>query len=255
MLTITETNFFKAPANSRGNSVSRTGARTLALAFGPNASDEALIEAIAGGDRRAMGLLYARHNERVYRFSLRMTGDATLAEDTVSEVFLEVWRHADGFKAKSQVSTWLLAIARNKMLSAFRRRSDDQLDDRRAAAIEDPADDPEISVCNKDRSAVIQECLSQLSAAQREVVDLVYYHEKSVEEVAQIVGVPASTVKTRMFYARRRMGKLLMIAGFEVPDRARAPMIVRDGCAPCKPYPGTRFSRKQQEQLRRQRNS
>ncbi len=60
----------------------------------------------------------------------------------------------------------------------------------------------------------MQKCLSQLSAAQREVIDLVYYHEMKVEEVAQIIGVPASTVKTRMFYARRRMGKLLEGAGY-----------------------------------------
>jgi RNA polymerase sigma-70 factor, ECF subfamily len=107
-----------------------------------------------------------------------------------------------------------LAIARNKSLSAVRRRVDAPLDDEKVATVEDPADDPEVLVHNKDRGALIQKCLSQLSAAQREVIDLVYYHEKSVEEVAQIVGAPASTVKTRMFYARQRMGELLEVAGF-----------------------------------------
>jgi RNA polymerase sigma factor (sigma-70 family) len=107
-----------------------------------------------------------------------------------------------------------LAIARNKTLSAFRRRSDEQLDDQSAAAIEDPADSPETLVDNKDRRVVIRKCLSELSAVQREVLDLVYYHEKSVEEVAQIVGIPANTVKTRMFYARQRMQELLAAAGF-----------------------------------------
>lgn len=217
MFTITEANLPKL-AGSPSNIASRTFPRALALAFGPNVSDEGLIEAIAQGDRHAMGLLYGRHSVRVYRFILRMTGDATVAEDLVSEVFLEVWRHADGFQARSQVSTWLLAIARNKMLSAFRRHSDEQLDDQRAATIKDPADDPEISIQKKDRSAVIRKCLSQLSAAHREVVDLVYYHEKTLKEVAQIVGAPLSTIKTRMFYARRRMGKLLKAAGFDEPS-------------------------------------
>jgi RNA polymerase sigma-70 factor (ECF subfamily) len=180
-----------------------------------NASDATLIGAIAEGDRRSMALLYRRHSVRVYRFILRMTGDATLTEDLVSEVFLEAWRHADGFKARSQVSTWLLAIARNKMLSARRRRWDQQLDDHEAAAIQDTADDPESSIEKKDRGAVIQSCLAQLSPARREVVDLIYYHEKSIEEVSRIVGVPANTVKTRMFYARQRMGRLLEAAGFE----------------------------------------
>jgi RNA polymerase sigma-70 factor, ECF subfamily len=178
-------------------------------------SDEALIKTIADGDRRAMQVLYMRHHVRIYRFALRLTNDASLAEDLVSEVFIDVWRQADGFKAKSQVSTWLLAIVRYKALSALRRRSDEQLDDRAATAIEDPADDPETIVNNQDRSEVVRMCLSQLSALHREVVDLVYYHERSVDEAAQIIGVPASTVKTRMFYARKRMGKLLEAAGID----------------------------------------
>jgi RNA polymerase sigma-70 factor, ECF subfamily len=213
MLTLTEfgsSNF----AGSRRKAV----VRTFPLTFSPNASDEALIEAIAQGDRPAMELLYGRHNLRVYRFLLRMTGDTALAEDLVSEVFLEAWRHADGFRARSQVSTWLLAIARNKMLSAFRRHNDEPLDEHCAAAIEDPADDPEVSMQKKDRSAVIQQCLSQLSAAHREVMELVYYHEKTIEEVAQIVAAPVSTIKTRMFYARQRMEKLLEAAGFDDPS-------------------------------------
>jgi len=176
-------------------------------------SDEALVKAIADGDRRAMQTLYQRHNVRVYRFVLRLTNDASVAEDLVSEVFIDVWRQADTFKAQSQVSTWLLSIARHKALSALRRRQDEQLDERAASAIEDPADDPETIVRNEDRSAAIQSCLSQISAPHREVIDLVYYQEKSVDEVACIVGIPASTVKTRMFYARKQMEKLLASAG------------------------------------------
>jgi RNA polymerase sigma-70 factor (ECF subfamily) len=76
----------------------------------------------------------------------------------------------------------------------------------------DPADDPELLVQKKDRSKLIQRCLWQLTAAHREVIDLVYYHDKSVAEVAEIVGAPASTVKTRMFHARRRIGVLLVTA-------------------------------------------
>jgi RNA polymerase sigma-70 factor (ECF subfamily) len=176
-------------------------------------SDEALVELIADGDKRAMQVLYGRHNVRVYRFIVRLTGNTTLAEDLVSEVFLDVWRQADSFEAKCQVSTWVLAIARYKALSALRRRSDEQLDDVMAETIEDTADDPETVVYNKDRSTLVHKCLAQLTPAHREVIDLVYYHEKSVDEVAQIVGVPAATVKTRMFYARNKMADLLKQSG------------------------------------------
>ena len=176
-------------------------------------SDEALIGLIANGDKRAMQVLYARHNVRVYRFIVRLTGNQTLAEDLVSEVFLDVWRQAEGFESKSQVSTWLLAIARYKALSALRRRTDEHLDDHMAETIEDTSDDPETAVNTKDRNAIVQKCLTQLSPAHREVIDLVYYHEKSVDEVARIVGVPAATVKTRMFYARSKMADLLKQSG------------------------------------------
>src|SRR3974377_1622356 len=145
-------------------------------------SDEALIDLIADGDKRAMQVLYARHNVRVYRFILRLTGNQSLAEDLVSEVFLDVWRQADGFESKSQVSTWLLAIARYKALSALRRRTDEPLDDHLAATIEDTADDPETVVGTIDRNIIVQKCLTQLSAAHREGIDLAYYHEKSVDE-------------------------------------------------------------------------
>ena len=178
-------------------------------------SDEALIGAIAAGDQRGMHSLYARHSVRVYRFVLRLTNDSSLAEDLVSEIFIDVWRRAREFKAKSQVYTWLLAIARNKALSAMRARLDEQLDDEMATAIADPADDAETTVNKRDRNTIVQHCLSQLSPLHREVIDLVYYHEKSIDEVARIVGAPENTVKTRMFYARRRMEHLLKAAGLE----------------------------------------
>ena len=178
-------------------------------------SDEVLIGRIASGDRLAMQVLFARHHVRVYRFVLRVVRDQTTAEDLISEVFLDVWRQADRFEGRSAVSTWLLAIARFKALSALRRRPDEELDDEAAEAIEDTSDNPEESLAKKDKSAVIRKCLEGLSADHREIIDLVYYHEKSVEEVAEIVGIPENTVKTRMFYARKKLPELLKAAGME----------------------------------------
>ena len=178
-------------------------------------SDEALIGRIATGDKVAMQVLFARHHVRVYRFVLRLVRDQTKAEDLISEVFLDVWRQAGKFEARSAVSTWLLAIARYKALSALRRRPDEELDDEAAAAIEDPGDDPETALEKKDKGEILRKCLTALSPEHREIIDLVYYHEKSVEEVAEIVGIPANTVKTRMFYARKRLSELLKAAGVD----------------------------------------
>src|SRR5712691_3044635 len=124
-------------------------------------SDETLIENIARGDKRAMQVLFARHNVRVYRFVARIVGDSAVAEDVVGDVFLDVWRKADRFEGRSQVSTWLLAIARYKALSALRRRPDEELDDETAQAIEDQGDDPEVAMQKKDTSEVLRKCLTK----------------------------------------------------------------------------------------------
>jgi RNA polymerase sigma-70 factor (ECF subfamily) len=176
-------------------------------------SDETLVALIAGRDKRALQQLYSRHHVRIYRFALRFLNDEAAAEDTVSEVFIDVWRQAERFEGRSQVTTWLLAIARNKALSLLRRRSAEELDDEVAEFIEDPSDNPEVAMLKSQRASVLQDCLTQLSPAHREIVDLVYYHEKSVEEVAEIISVPTNTVKTRMFYARKRIGELMAAKG------------------------------------------
>jgi RNA polymerase sigma-70 factor, ECF subfamily len=176
----------------------------------PNAqSDEALMKAIAAGDQSAMRTLYARHNVRLYHFIARMVTDAGRAEDLVSEVFIDVWRQADRFEGRSRVSTWILSIARFKTLSALHRRRDTQIDEIDMELIEDSADTPEEVVLNRDRSAQLRICLAQMSRDHREILDLVYYQEKSVEEVAEVIQMPKSTVKTRMFYARKRLAQLL----------------------------------------------
>src|SRR5262245_9542015 len=184
-------------------------------------TDDLLIRAIAAGDRSAIRGLYARHHAKVYRFILRMVGNEAMAEDLLAETFFDAWRQADRFEGRSQVSTWLLAIARNKTLSAMRVRRVDQLDDAFAETIEDGADDPETALERKTTSALVRKCLTRLSPAHRQVIDLVYYHEKSMQEISDIVGIPVGTVKTRMFCARKQLAGLLADAGIELPAGVR----------------------------------
>jgi RNA polymerase sigma-70 factor (ECF subfamily) len=172
-------------------------------------SDYRLIERIASGDRLAMHTLYIRHSVRVYRFALRLVNDETVAEDLVSDVFLDVWRKGRTFEGRSQVSTWLLAIARHKAIDAMNSRSTDPLDEETYDSIEDPSDNPEAATERNQNRAILLNCLAQLSAAHRQIIDLVYYHQKTVNEVADITGIERGTVKTRMFYARKRLAELL----------------------------------------------
>jgi RNA polymerase sigma-70 factor, ECF subfamily len=178
-------------------------------------ADEVLIAKIAKGDRSAMEALFTRYRVRVFKFVLRMVRNEAIAEELNSDVFLDVWRQAGTFEGRSAVSTWIFSIARFKALNALQRRGEEELDDDKADAIEDDSDDPETVLAKKDKAAVLRQCLVELSAEHREIVNLVYYQHKSVEEVSGIVGIPEATVKTRMFYARKKLSELLAERGVE----------------------------------------
>jgi RNA polymerase sigma-70 factor, ECF subfamily len=178
-------------------------------------SDEALLGSVARGDKPAMRALFGRFHVRVFRFLVRLVKNDALAEELLNDVFIAVWRHAGQFKARSRVSTWLLAIARQKALSGLGRPTEKELDEVALRSIEDPADDPEVALGKVERNKLMRDCLEQLSPAHREVIDLVYYHERTTEEVADILAIPRATVKTRMFYARKRLGELLAVRGIE----------------------------------------
>ncbi len=188
-------------------------AALLAQAAAPEtSSDEMLIRRIAQRDQLAMRALFGRHRVPLYRWLLRLVGDEALAEDLLSDVFLDVWRQAAAFEARSSVSTWLLAIARYKALSARRRRTDAELDEKIASRVADPADDPEDVLQKKNRAELLRHSLARLSPEHGEVIDLVYFHGKSVKEVAEIVGTAEATVKTRMFYARKKLADFVAAA-------------------------------------------
>lgn len=179
------------------------------------ASDAALIRRIAARDQAAMQALYGRHHLRVYRFLLRIVRNETAAEDLVSDVFVDVWQQAPRFEERAAVTTWLLSIARFKALSSLRRRREDALDDEQAAEIEDDSDTPEVTALKSSKADAMRQCIAKLSRDHAEVIQLVYYHEQSVEEVSSVLGIPEATVKTRMFYARKRLSELLRAAGID----------------------------------------
>jgi RNA polymerase sigma-70 factor (ECF subfamily) len=189
--------------------------------------DASFLLLIAQGDRRAMHMLFARYKARVYRYALRLTKDDAVAQDLVNEVFLAVWRQSARFEGRSKVCTWLLAIAGNLAAAALKRRPLESLDQRLADSVPDLADDPEVVTGKLQENSILAACVSKLSPPHREIIDLIYYHDKSVTEVAEIIGVPRSTVKTRMFYARNEIAVLLKECGIE---RAR---LKKTLSAPC----------------------
>jgi RNA polymerase sigma-70 factor (ECF subfamily) len=178
-------------------------------------ADAVLMQRIATANRSAMHLLFSRHHLAVYRFVLQQLQDRPLAEDVTSEVFLDVWRQAGRFDGRSAVLTWILAIARRK---SFAARS--QLPARAGQGSERGAGNQAARAQLRDgdavdRHAVLRSCMNRLSAEHREVIDLVYYQEQSMESVATILGIPRFVAKTRVFRARKRLAAELKKSGVD----------------------------------------
>jgi len=171
-----------------------------------------LVKRIAAGDELAMQVLFARHRTPVYRWLLRFVGNEIVAEDLLSEVFFDVWRQVGRFEGRSAVTTWLLSIARFKALSARRRRTHAELNEVIEATVADSADNAEVAPEKKHEGEILRAALSKLSPEHREIIDLVYYHENSVDDAADILSIPRATVKTRMFYARKKLAELIQAA-------------------------------------------
>ncbi|MBZ9842067.1 sigma-70 family RNA polymerase sigma factor [Mesorhizobium sp. CA5] len=178
-------------------------------------TDRALVDRVAKGDRAAVRLLFMRHHARIYRFVARQTGSEMVADDITNEVFLELWKQAPSFEGRSEVSTWLLGIARFKALSMLRKKKEDWIDDDDAAQVPDGADTPEVVTMKEDKAAALRRFVDALPEEHRTVIDLAYYHGQSVTEIGEVLDIPVATVKTRMFYARKKLGEALKAAGYD----------------------------------------
>ena len=177
--------------------------------------DLELIARLASRDQGALRALVGRYQVRVFRFVARLVRNEAIAEEITNEVFLEAWRQADRFAGRSSLATWLLSIAHNRAISELRRRREEGWDDEQAAKLVDEADNPEVATQKADKSAALRRCFDRLSPEHREIIDLGYYQELSIAECAAVLGIPEATVKTRMFYARKKLSELLKEVGID----------------------------------------
>jgi RNA polymerase sigma-70 factor, ECF subfamily len=195
--------------------IARDRRQIMGSAMDQHAEDRALLARIAAREQAALKALMVQHQVRVFRYLSRRLRNDAMAEDLTNEVFTEVWLHADKYEGRANASTWLVGIAHNRMVSKLRKRREEPLDEDKAGEIADTADGPEITAQKADKSRAIRSCIEKLSAAHREIVDLVYYHEMSITEISGQLGVPEATVKTRMFYARKQLSDILKTAGID----------------------------------------
>lgn len=178
--------------------------------------DGLLIVAMAGGDAKALERLFMRHQTRVFRYLVRMMRDEAMAEDVMNDVFMAAWQGASRYEGRSAASTWLISIAHNKAISVLRKRREATgVDDDAVSRMVDEDDTPDVTVAKQDKASMMRAAIAALSDDHRTIIDLVYYQEQTVAEAADVLGIPEATVKTRMFYARKRLGEIMKERGLD----------------------------------------
>jgi RNA polymerase sigma-70 factor (ECF subfamily) len=167
----------------------------------------------AQGDRAAFERLFRAYEHRLYRYVLGIVRTPQTAEEITGDVMLEVWRHASRFRELSKVSTWIFGIAHHKAVDALRRRAPQHIELHELAGVEDQKRGPEEVAIAHSASREVAQALEELSPEHRAVLELTFTHGYSQAEIAQIVGCPVNTVKTRVFYAKQHLRKILDGAG------------------------------------------
>jgi RNA polymerase sigma-70 factor (ECF subfamily) len=198
------------------------------------ATDEELLEAARAGDEEALEALLARHEQRVFRFGLRMCGNEEDARDVLQETLLAAFRGVRQFRGDAQLSTWLFQVARSFCTKARRRgvgepARHEPLESAAAREVSVPASAPDDRAHAREMARVIQEALLALPEGQREVVLLRDVEGLTAEEAAAVVGIEVAALKSRLHRARMAMQeRIAALLGVGASDSAACPGLRRE---------------------------
>ncbi|MDQ3564486.1 MAG: sigma-70 family RNA polymerase sigma factor [Pseudomonadota bacterium] len=181
-------------------------------------SDGALMARVAARDRQAFEVLYRRYAPMLGRYLLRLLKNRELIEEALNDVMLTLWLNAGRFDSSCRLSSWLFGIAHKKGLKALQRASrhsagpDGELKPSCEENVSNDVSDhetPEQDLDRHDQRRTLAKAIAALSAEHRAVIELTFFHGLPYQEIAEIVGAPVNTIKTRMFHARRRLAEIL----------------------------------------------
>jgi RNA polymerase sigma-70 factor (ECF subfamily) len=179
-------------------------------------TDSDLIKACIPKNEEAFAVLYQRYEKRVFQYLMTIMNEATLAEETLVEVMLAIWKGLNTFKGQSKVSTWIFGIAHHKAVDALRKVTSQQrggmpLEDivETAESHENPLEDMQ----QKRMATLTNQALTTLSPDHREILHMAFYEELSYPEISELLGIPVNTVKTRVYYAKQQLKKNLQRHG------------------------------------------
>jgi RNA polymerase sigma-70 factor, ECF subfamily len=173
----------------------------------------ALLRRIKAGDESAFATLYTSMSRRVFAFALNQVHDEARAEEILIDTMHEVWKKPEQFNGTSKLSTWILGIARYKVLNSFRESKHDHeaLDEETAESIPSDAQTPEESLAERQREEGVKRCMSKLSDEHRECMHLAFFEGMTLAEIAGLQSCPENTVKTRLFHARQKIKNCLRL--------------------------------------------
>ncbi len=172
-----------------------------------------LLEKVGSGDQSAFTTLYRSVNRRIFAFALNQLRDESRAEEVVVDTMHEVWKHPERFNATSKFSTWVLGIARYKILNAFRANTHtyDELTDEMSETVASDEASPLDLLAGSQRQAGVRECMDKLTTDHRECMHLVFFEGLSLGEIAALQACPENKIKTRLFHARQKIKNCLRL--------------------------------------------
>jgi RNA polymerase sigma-70 factor (ECF subfamily) len=177
--------------------------------------EQHLITAVARGDRVAFRQLYDATYGKVGRYIRCLVNDDLLAEDILVQTYAVVWQTAGRFRGASRLTTWIIGIARNIAFKEFRgRRSEEPFDESCKGADHTSHLRPE----QRDRNQIMRQALTTVPAKHREILELVFYQDLIYPEIAELLGIPVNTVKTRVFHAKKTFKSALLARGITADD-------------------------------------
>lgn len=168
-----------------------------------------LLGRIAASDQAAMATFYRHAESRVHRFALSRLNDSFAAADILNETMIEVWRHAGRFQGRSKVMTWVLGIANHKVIDLIRKANREPIAEPDESLPDTDSPTPEASAGLASERERIRNCLATLSEKHRTALHLAFFEDMAYGEIAEIVGCPEGTVKTRVFHAKEALKKCL----------------------------------------------
>lgn len=174
--------------------------------------DRRTIARVVSGDRAALEQVYSRFGGTLFRYLVTLTSDRQIAEEVLQDTLVAVWRSAATYGGRSSVRSWLFGIARRQAHNTLRGHPLKSIGDAGLETLPDSDPSPEESLLDEARREDLLDRMGRLARIHREVLALVFFHELSYEETAEVLEVPIGTVRSRLFNAKRALRTLLQVS-------------------------------------------